>query len=286
MFEALISIAQLTVDMFTPLAILAVGETVLQRTGRANLGLEGFLALGASVAVVATAYSDNQFIGLFSAALAGALFSALYTALTTYLKFNQFAIGLLIGFLGLGLADLIAIIPDKPIGRPIESGSLIHLSLQVLPLVVAVIAFLVLTKTWIGVEIRAIGANPAIARERGLRVNEVRAVAATIEGLLAGLAGAYISLALFGGKYWTGMTMGLGWVALGCVILGYWNPIGAVLASYLIGSLKASRPYLGALGVPGWVADVSPYLATIAVLCAVGLLLKKRPQLKPPYFET
>ncbi|MEM1873579.1 MAG: hypothetical protein QXS85_01785 [Acidilobaceae archaeon] len=282
----IMGIALYSLTTYTYLALAAVGESVLQRTGRVNLGLEGTMALGASVAVVASIYAGDPRVGVVSAAIAGALFSLAYIVLAVYLPFNQLAIGLLLGFLGLGLADLVAGLPHRPLGLPLEPGSLVHRALQVLPIALAIIATLILSKTWIGVEVRAIGSDPLIARERGLRVRELRAVAALLNGMLAGMAGAYISLAVYGGKYWSGITMGMGWVAIGCVILGYWNPIGAALAAYLIGSLRASRPYLGALGVPGWVADVSPYVATIAVLCIVGLLLKTRPGLRPPRFET
>ena len=265
----------------TPLLLAALGETLVERTGRVNLGVEGMMAVGAAAAVLAGVYTGSPWAALLVGALAGAALSLVYVASVVLLGADQIVVGLILVFAGLGLADLLGLAthgaPSPPLPRllgPVDA-------VQILALALALAAYYLLYRTWLGVELRAIGESEKAAAERGLRVARLRASAVLAGGLLAGLAGAYMALALHYGRWYTGLTAGWGWIAVGLVILGYWHPLGVALASILTGALFAARPLLPGLGVPAEISDAVPYLAVLAAL-ATAAKLAPRLGVTPP----
>ena len=127
-----------------------------------------------------------------------------------------------------------------------------------------------------GVEIRALGESEEHSRLRGLRAVMLRSILAAVAAFLAGVAGAFMSLALHNGRWYPGLTAGWGWIAIGLVILGYWSPLGVVVASILTGVLMASRTLLAALGLDESLADMIPYLAVLTALIVVSLAASRR----------
>ena len=260
-----------------PIIIAAIGESILERSGRVNLGLEGIMAFGAAAGALAGGLSGNLVIGLASAALAGAILALVYTTLVDVMSADMIVSGLLVFFAGIGLGDLLG---NYIAGRP---GPVIR-DLRVpfvLSLVLSVILHAILYRTPYGVILRAVGESETVARDRGLSVLRVRIIAAIISGVLGGIAGYLMVAGLSYGKWYSGVTAGMGWVALGVVILGYWTPIGAALAGLLIGMLFSLRTVIAAAtGYPELV-DTIPYISVLAML-AVGGIVYRRLGIKPP----
>lgn len=259
-----------------PIMLAAQGEALLERSGRINLGVDGLMALGASVAVI-VASASNVYLGLIASAAAGAVAAGIYAIPVIYLRTDQIVTGLLLGFIAMGLADLL---PGSRLSPSIEVGSAAHLLIVSLALALPAASWLFLERTWLGTELRAIGYDEAVARQRGMRVERIRLAAALFAGALAALGGAYMSLLIYNGKYFTGITGGWGWLAVGAVILGYWHPVGVAIASYSVGALLSLRPYLEGW-IPGPLASSAPYVAVIAAL-ALASLLSRRIRLRPP----
>ena len=265
-----------------PIILAALGETVVERSGRVNLGVEGMMAFSASVSVAISALTGSPLIGLVAGGLAGVALSTIYTITVIGLKLDQIVVGLVITLSGLGLADLVASTGYR-LGFNIPHGSTLHNVLVATTLALPPTLWLTLYKTPQGIELRAIGFNEHVARERGLRVDLIRAIATTIGGLTAGIAGAYMALVLYNGKYFSGITGGLGWLAVGSVILGYWHPIGVAIAAYTVGLLLTVRPLLTSeLGIPPALVTVVPYIAVIIALTLVTVISRRRQSLIPP----
>ncbi|GAB6148062.1 ABC transporter permease subunit [Stetteria hydrogenophila] len=265
----------------TPLMLAALGETLVERTGRVNLGVEGMMAVGAAMGVLAGVETGSPAAALLAGSLAGAVLSLIYAVAVVILGADQIVTGLVTVFAGLGLADLIGLAthgaPAPPLPR--VKGSVD--AVMALAVALAVVEYYLLYRTWLGVELRALGESEEAAESRGLRVVRLRVAAVVAGGLLAGLAGAYMSEALSYGRWYSGMTAGWGWIAVGLVILGYWHPLGVAAASLFTGALFAARPLLPSLGIPAEIADATPYLAVLAAL-ATAATLAPRLGVTPP----
>ena len=253
-----------------PIIIAALGESLVERAGRVNLGVEGMMALGASISVALSSLTGSIVLGILGGAVAGVALSLVYIAAVIMARLNQFVVGLLISFTGLGLADLVASMGHK-IGPEIPQGSESHILLVSICIVTPPALYIMLSRTPTGIEIRAIGHDESTARERGLRVDMLRSIAIAFGGIMAGIDGSYISLALHGGKYFSGITAGMGWIAVGSVILGYWNPLGVAIAGYAIGIIMLLRPQLASMGIGDFIASSTPYIAIIIALALASI---------------
>lgn len=264
----------------TPLMLAALGEALVERTGRVNLGVEGMMAIGAAAGALAGVEAGSPALALLAGALAGAALSLIYSVAVVLLGADQIVVGLVTVFAGLGLAEVLGLATHgAPVPRlPSLAGRLDPV--EAVALAVAAAAYYVLYHTWVGVELRAVGESEEAARERGLRVTRLRLAAVTIGGLLAGLAGAYMVTELHY-RWYSGITAGWGWIAVGLVILGYWHPVGVAVASLLTGALFAVRPLLPSAGIPASIADAIPYLAVLAAL-ATAAKLAPRLGVTPP----
>ncbi len=256
----------------TPLVLAALGEALVERTGRVNLGVEGMMAVGAAAGVLAGAQTGSPALALLAGSLAGAALSLLYAVTVVLLGADQIVVGLITVFAGLGLSELMGLAthgaPSPPLPRIAGGVDPVEL----LAIAAVAVAYYVLYRTWLGVELRAIGESEEAARERGLRVARLRVATVVVGGLLAGLAGVYMATALHYGRWYSGITAGWGWIAIGLVILGYWHPIGVGVAGLLTGALFALRPLLPGMGVPAEMADAVPYLAVLAALASAARL--------------
>ncbi len=259
----------------TPLALAALGEMLVERTGKINLGVEGMMAVGAAAGALAGVKWNSLFLSFLIGGVAGALLSLVYVALVIRLNADQIVTGLILVFMGIGLSELIGIKTGGAPGTPLLSSIGPLDPLEVFMILLTVILWIFLYRTWLGVETRAIGEDEASAMERGLRVTLIRSVMIIVGGFLAGLAGAYLSDAFNYGRWFSGITEGMGWIAIGDVILGYWHPLGVLLSSYFTGLLFALKPALPTIGIPAEMADATPYLAVLIALIAVTFIYKK-----------
>lgn len=270
-----------TVVAGTPLLMVALGALICERSGVLNLGLEGMMLMGAMAGFV-TAYSTGSLgLGVLAAVAAGMGMALLFAFMTVTLAANQYAAGLALTIFGTGLSaflgagfvgntvsgfDRLAIpwLSNLPlVGRAFfNQDILVYLSLLLAGLV-----YVFLYRSRGGLVLRAVGESPEAANANGLRVLAVRYLAVAFGGGMAGLGGAYLSLAYT--PMWTeNMTSGRGWIALALVVFATWRPERLVLGAYLFGG--ASILHLVLQGV-GWRVSTEllatlPYVVTILVL--------------------
>ncbi len=284
--EILIAIVMTIVIAATPVLLAALGELVVEKAGVLNLGVEGMMLCGAVTGFAVTALSGSLFLGFGAALLAGMVVSLLFAVLTQSLAANQVATGLALTIFGVGLSSLFG----KPfIGRTVgrleaalpealaQHGWLrlifgydlmVYLTLA---LTLAVLWFLHRTRA--GLILRAVGENDHSAHSIGHPVVLIRYGAIAFGGALAGLSGAYFSLALT--PMWSdGLTAGRGWIALALVVFASWRPLRLLLGAYLFGAVMTLELHAKATGsgflAPEFLA-MMPYLATILVLTLIAM---------------
>ena len=278
------------VRVATPLLLAATGETVTERAGVINLGLEGMMLAGALAATLG-ASAAGPWTGLAVAVLAGMLLAAAFAAIAIGARADQIIAGtaLTLGAVGLtgtiyrhaygtggaGLAlPTLAPVPIPLLSRiPILGPALFdqpaptYLALVALPVV-----WWVLFRTRPGLALRATGEGATMARAAGVRTGLVRAAATIVGGGFAGLAGATLVLAQVG-TFAEKMTAGRGYVAIAIVVLGRWHPAGVAVAALLFGAATALQYVFQALGlaVPYQLFLMLPYVLTLLALAgAVG----------------
>lgn len=255
----------------TPILLAALGETIVERAGVLNLGVEGMMICGALAGFAAAHATGLPAAGFAAGALAGAALSMIFALLTQYLLTNQVATGLALTLFGLGLTAMSGKpfegvkAPPMP-GGPLGIDPVIWLGLALVPLV-----WLALNRTRPGLILRAVGENHDAAHALGHKVRAVRLAAIAIGGALAGLGGAYVSIATV--LQWTeGMTAGAGWIALAIVVFAGWSPWGVLAGAWLFGGVTVLQLRLQAAGVavPVQLLSMAPYLATILVLVIIS----------------
>ena len=259
----------------TILLFAALGEIFAERAGVLNLGVEGMMLIGAVAGFSVTASTGNPWLGLVVAMLAGGLLSLVHAVVTIHLRADQVISGLALTFLGTGLARVlgdglssagsVATIPrltipvlvDIPFLGPIlfrEQNVLTYVGLVLVPL-----AWYWIERTRPGLHLRAVGERPAAADAQGVNVIRLRYGYVLVGGLLAGLAGATITLAISPGWFGDQTVGGRGWIAVGLVIFAQWSPIRAAVGAYLFGAIF--RFILDIQGVPSILGVVNPFQA-------------------------
>ncbi|WP_284176975.1 ABC transporter permease [Rhabdaerophilum sp. SD176] len=274
----------------TPLLIAALGEHVTERAGVLNLGVEGMMIVGAATGFAAAVLTDSSVLGILAGALAGMALSAVFALMVLVFATNQVATGLALTIMGLGLAGLIgqgfvgqprAAIP--PVKIPLLSeipvlGKAIFTGDFVFFLSLALIGFVAwgLNRSRFGLLLRAVGESHGSAHALGLPVKRIRLVAILFGGLLAGLAGAYLSLIYT--RFWSpGMSAGRGWIALALVVFAAGHVWRLVLGAYLFGGITVAQLHAqaGAIGLPSQFLSALPYLMTIAALLFLSISGRK-----------
>ncbi len=255
----------------TPILFAALGELVVERAGVLNLGVEGMMIVGALSGFATAYYSGNAFLGFAAAALAGALVALPFAILTQFLMSNQIASGLALTLFGLGLAALFGK-PVEGVRAPTMSAGPLGLNWIVwlgLAMVPAIWWFL--NRSRAGLILRGVGENHDAAHALGYDVRRVRLAAIAFGGAMAGVGGAFISVATV--LQWTeGMTAGAGWIALAIVVFSNWTAVGVLAGAWLFGGVTVLQLRLQAAGVrvPVQLLSMAPYLATIIVLVAIS----------------
>ena len=288
----------------TPLIYAAVGEIVAERSGVFNLGVEGMMLVGAVSGFIAAVRSGDLALAVVVAAAAAAAVSFLLAVLTVTFGTDQAVTGLTLTLFGAGLSSFLGKayigVPSPVTFRPLalpglaevpllgtilfRQNLLVYASYLVVPL-----AWIVLSRTRPGLTLRAAGEDAATADALGLNVAVIRYVGVLIGGALAGVAGAYLSLAYT--PAWTdNMTGGQGWIAIALVIFATWNPLRAAAGAYLFGGVEALGFRVQAVGgtVPSYFLRMLPFVFTLAVLLLVTARAR-RPgmpgNLGRPYFR-
>lgn len=250
----LVIILQAGIATGTVLLFATIGEIFAERAGVLNLGVEGMMLLGAMSAYSVAVNQGNPWLALLVAMLMSGLLSQLHAFITIHLQADQVVSGLSLTFLGTGLslvfgeglskAGAISLLPSFSI--PLLSqipflGPVMFTDQSVL----VYVGYLLIPATWFyihrtrpGMHLRAVGEHPAAADALGINVYRLRYFYVFVGGLLAGLAGASISLAVSPGWFSEMTTSGQGWIAVGLVIFAQWDPGRAAFGSYTFGALR------------------------------------------------
>src|SRR5579875_217121 len=236
----------------TPLLYTALGETVAQRSGVINVGLEGILLTSAFTASLATYHIGNPYIGVGIGLLTGIVFALLFGFFALVLHADQVVTGVVFNLFALGITGtlyrFLFALHDKSLitsQLPLIHHTVTILTPLSLPAVVFVWWWLYSTRS--GLELRACGEQPLAADAAGISVRKTRAVALIFDGAMAGIAGAFLSVA-DSNTFVPNMSAGKGFIALAIVTAGRWNPIGCLVASLLFGftnSLQFQAQTLG-----------------------------------------
>ena len=269
----------------TPLLLAAIGELVVERVAVLNLGVEGMMLMGA-IAGFATAHeTGNLPLALLASILAGMLLSLLFAVLTLLLQANQTATGLALTIFGRGFTALVGagyvgisaptlpkldipVLSDLPLLGPVlfRYDPLVYFALAS----VGAVAWF-LSRTHAGLIMRAVGDQHDAAHVLGYKVIRIRTLAVLFGGAMAGLAGAYMSLAYT--PLWAqDMIAGRGWVALALVTFSAWRPFWLLIGAWLFGGIMYLSLYVQGLGVPVPSALLSalPYIGTVIVLVLIS----------------
>ncbi len=243
------------------------------------------MLVGALTAVAAAHAFDSIWTAPLAAILVGGLFAVIHGFFSITLRVNQVVSGLALTLFGIGLSNFLGrpligkvSLRFEPVGLfPLDRipivGSIffVHTPLVYPAYLLVPLAFFFLYKTKYGLCLRATGENPAAADAVGINVIRLRYVYTFTGGALAGLGGAYLSLAYTPG-WKEQMTGGQGWIAIALVIFAMWDPLRAAAGALLFGFINAFQFYCQAAGltvVPGYVLRMLPYLFTIGVLVII-----------------
>jgi ABC-type uncharacterized transport system permease subunit len=269
----------------TPLLLAGVGETVVERSGVLNLGIEGMMVMGAVSGFGAAYVTGSPYVGVVASILAGMALALLFAILTQTFLANQVAAGLALTLLGLGLSGLIG---EAFVGLPgARLEKLVFPFLSEIPFagriffaqdVIVYFSFLltaavsyVLFRTRLGLIIRAIGNNHHSAHALGYGVIGVRYLCILFGGASAGLAGGYLSLA-YTPQWIENMTAGRGWIALALVVFAFWLPWRVAVGAYLFGAVTILGFFVQGMGwgIPSQFLSSLPYIVTIIVLVIIS----------------
>lgn len=269
----------------TPLLLAALGETVAERSGVINVGLEGSIIAGCLAGLVASAAVGPE-AGLLAAGVAGVGMALIFAVVAIGMAADQIITGTAVTMLGLGLTSTMyrVLYGDAgsalstptlaPIGIPVISTlPLIGRAMFVQPLPTYVAVLLVpavwwwLYRTHAGLALRAVGENPAAALASGISPRFYQTVAVLFGGLCGGLAGGTLVLAQVG-TFAEGMSAGRGFIAIAIVALGRWHPVGGALAALFFGMASALQYLFQSLdlAVPYQLLLAFPYLLTLVAL--------------------
>jgi ABC-type uncharacterized transport system permease subunit len=274
------------------LALAALGEVLAERVGVVNLGVEGLMAVGAITGIATVVAVPSPLLGFLLALLVGLLTGMVFAVATVYVRANQVLCGLALTLMGTGLAATIGkaysgmpapatfapiaipYLSDIPLlGRALFTQNiLVYLIYIILPLALHYLMF----RTRHGLDMRAVGENPAAADAAGIPVQQIRFWYVSAGAALAAGAGAYLTLA-FVPSWSEGVVAGRGWIAVALVIFAGYRPLNAVLAALLFGLITS----LGFVGqARNWpiaapVLSMLPYLGTIALIIVPVLAWQK-----------
>ena len=291
-----------TIEAAAPITLGALAGILSERSGMFNIALEGKMLVGACVASVAASVAflltDNglvsSFVGIGIAMLASALLGLLLAWLGIRYKVDQIIAGTVINIGAIGITNFlflrilsrntelntpptigpmkIPFLADLPVFGPILFQAKPYVYVAVIFMLV--LAYMLFRTRW-GLRLRASGEKPAAAGTVGINVVSIRYRALLLSGLIAGLAGSYLSLST-AGSFQMEMTAGRGYIALAAVIFGAYHPVGAFAAALVFGFADAAQSLLSILGssgqtvlVPPQFLNSVPYVVTIIVVAGV-----------------
>ena len=278
------ALLEASVRTATPLALAALGETVVERAGVINIGLEGVILAGAFGALVGA--SAGTMSGVAAGVVAGIATAAVFALFALGARADQIIVGTAVTLLATGMTGTIyrtvygaagaalSIPTIAPLPIPVLSDlPLIGRALFAQPVFTYVVYLLIpalwwwMYRTHAGLALRAIGEAPTAARAAGVHERRVRVGAVLFGGMLGGASGASLVLAQ-SGTFAEGMSAGRGFIAIAIVVLGRWHPVGVGLAALLFGAASALQFFFQATGwrLPYQIFLLLPYALTLVLL--------------------
>jgi len=307
--SAVISFLAAAVVAGTPLLFATLGEIITEKSGNLNLGVEGMMLMGAVIGFMVGLKTGNPFLALIFAMIAGASGAGIFAFLTVSLRANQTVAGLALTIFGTGFSSLVG---KSLIGQTTPAGIESFFAVTPIPVlskipffgpvffnqdmfvyfgyVTAVLLGIYLYNTSQGLNLRAIGENPASADAASVNINLYKYVHILLGGALCGLGGAYLSL-VYVPAWQENVVAGRGWIAVALVIFAAWNPYKALIGVYLFGGLDiiGFRLQGSVFQISQYLIDMLPYLVTIVVLVVVSFRKSKKnappKSLSIPYFR-
>ncbi len=288
------------IRLATPYLYAAIGETFAQTSGVLNLGVEGIMLMGAYAGFFVGMKTGNLWLGLLAAAVTGLLMGLLMAVVSVTLQAEQGISGIGLHLFGLGLSSLlfkvtlggvesisgfppirIPILADIPlIGEQLFNHNLlVYVAFLLVP-----ISDFVLNRTTFGLKIRAVGQKPEAADALGVNVTRIRYITVCLGGMLAGIAGASLSIALIN-LFQENMTNGIGFIAVALVYFGGWNAYGVLGGALLFSIVNALQLWIQVKGInlPSDIAVMMPYVMTILALTVAGRRGRKPAALTKPF---
>ncbi len=270
-----------------PFLFAALGEIFSERAGVLNLANEGSMLSGSLFGFLGAYFTGSLWVGIVTGLLGGLLIGIFLAIFTISFRLNQIISGTVFWLVALGLTStlfrMIFGVEGYPVSSTFEKVNIPFLSdipylgriifqqnpLVYLGLVLVPITAFILFRTTLGVKITAVGENPRAADSMGVNVYRIRYICVFVSALLAGLGGAYLSLAQIS-SFRENMTLGRGWIAIAIVQMAGWNPYFALLGSLVFGIVTSTVEFLNIIniGFPPRLLLTLPYLLVIVLMIA------------------
>lgn len=280
---ALIGLLASSVQLATPYLFAAIGETLSQASGVLNLGLDGIMLMGGYAAFFVGVTTGDLGLGVLVAAAVGGLLGLIMAVVSVSMRADQGVSGIALYLFCLGLSELLfkqtlggvsTIAGLRPIHIPglsqvpilgrvlFQHNILVYVGLALVP-----ISWFVLNKTPFGLRIRSVGENPRAADSLGVSVRRVRYQTVILGGILAGVAGASLSIALLN-LFQPNLTNGMGFIAVALVYFGGWRPVRVLLGALLFSTVNALQIWaqVQGIGISPYLTLMLPYIVTVVVL--------------------
>lgn len=285
MLNSILFAITITLMYSAPLVFAALGGVISEKSGVTNIGIEGMMSIGAFVGASVGYYAGSAWMGLICAGLSGGVLALLHAIASVTFQADQTVSGIAINLIGSGLSMFLSRlffngatttlpVPQKLpkifgcLGEKYDFINCINLDITVLLSLLAVVfTWFVMYKTKWGLRIRALGEHPAAVDSVGVSVYRARYICVILSGILAGIGGASVTLAIIS-QFTPTAISGQGFIALAAVIFGKWKPIGAYCACLFFGFAQALVIMLGGgnNAIPTDILAMLPYVMTIIVL--------------------
>jgi ABC-type uncharacterized transport system permease subunit len=292
--EIVIALFFSTLRQATPLLLTALGGLFSERSGVVNIALEGMILFGAAAAAITVNQIEVAtggleafwipWVGLLVGAIVGGLVGLIHAIATIKYRADQIVSGTAINIAALGAPSIVLQVlynntstsQEVKNRLPLISFGSGEVSILVLIAFLLVpVVWWVLFKTPWGLRLRAVGEHPQAAETMGVNVIRMRYTAVILSGMLAGIAGAYLSIG-FLNQFIRAMSAGAGFIALAALIFGKWHPLGVLGATLLFGFAQALAIQLqGGDILPATIVQALPFVLTMLVLA--GFIGRSRP---------
>lgn len=286
----------------TPLLFGTLGEILNEKSGHLNLGVEGMMMMGACAGFMAGYFSDSLLVAIIAAFMAGLVGGLIYAVLTVTFMADQNVTGLTLTIFGTGISNFAGefmIVNSNTTSLKLPSQITMQLSNLNIPglsdipvigkllfqydpfvylgIITAILCGLYLNHTKAGLNLRAIGENPAAADAAGIRVTKLKYINVLLGGGICGIGGAYCSMIINGGVWMSNSVNGLGWIAVALVIFATWSPTKAILGSFIFGAFNVLKYYFPKtiISIPNAFYDMLPFIITALVLVVTSIKKSK-----------